>query len=64
MTTSRAAWRARSETSIACWRSLRSRAATAGSWTAIMPPSPVVITLRGCSEKHASGPSEPIGRPL
>ena len=31
---------------------------------AIMPPSPVVITLRGCSEKQASGPSEPIGRPL
>ncbi len=28
-----------------------------------MPPSPVVITFRGCSEKHASGPSEPIGRP-
>ena len=30
---------------------------------AIMPPSPVVMTLRGCSEKQASGPSEPIGRP-
>ena len=58
-----ALWRARSETSIACWRSWRRRAAaTSASWTVIMPPSPVVMTLRGCSEKHASGPSEPIGR--
>ena len=47
-----------------CARSRRSRAASSGSCTAIMPPSPVVITLRGCSEKHASGPSEPICAPL
>ncbi len=45
-------------------RNRRRRAATTGSSTAIMPPSPVVITLRGCREKHERVPSEPIGRPL
>ena len=64
MITSRAPWRARSDTSMACWRSWRRRAASAGSCRVIMPPSPVVMTLRGCSEKHVSGPSEPIGRDL
>ena len=46
--------------SMPCARSRRRRSATSGSCTAIMPPSPVVMTLRGCSEKQASGPSEPI----
>ena len=35
------------------WRSRRTRRASASSSVVTAPPSPVVTTLRGCSEKHA-----------
>lgn len=47
-----------------CWRSRRSFSAWRSSLVRTMPPSPVVITLRGWNEKQTSGECPPIGRPL
>ena len=55
--------RGTSPSSMPWWRSRRTRRASASSSVATAPPSPVVTTLRGCSEKHARSPDAPAGRP-
>ena len=59
-----ALWRSRSETLIACARSLRALSAKASSSVVIMPPSPVVITFRGWKLNTVWCAFEPTLRPL
>src|SRR6266536_839977 len=64
MITRSAVWRSRSETLMPWARSLRARSASASSSVVIMPPSPVVMTLRGWKLNTVWWAFEPVRRPL